>query len=344
MSTHAIELTTQDGQLLRFDCAEGQTLLDAAAQAQLLLPSQCRAGSCGACHARVMRGDYRLGEHSPQALPAGAGGVLLCCTRPLGDLSVALPCEASRIGRGGIARREAEIVSVEPLSESTVRLLLRLKPDAEGNGAVAEFEPGQFAELEVPGEDLKRAYSLANTGNWAGELEFLIRLQPGGRFSDWLRLRALPGGTVVVHGPQGGFGLRENGLRPRWFVAGGTGLAPMVSMLRRMAEFQEPQEARLYFGVTRREELFGLALLESLRAELPRLKLTVCVWQADAAWSGFRGSPVQALAHDLEGLASFPDIYLCGPPGLVEAAQALAREKGVPDEQVISERFVAAGG
>lgn len=342
-TTHAIEIMTQDGRTLRFDCSEEQTLLDAAAGAQLRLPSQCRAGNCGACQAHVTRGVYLLGEHNPAVLPAGEGGVLLCRTRPRGDLSVALPCDAARIGQGEVARRDAEIAALEPLAETTVRLLLRLKPDADGNGAVAEFEPGQFAELEVPGEGLKRAYSLANTGNWAGELEFLIRLQPGGRFSEWLRTRAAPGDPLVVHGPQGGFGLREHGLRPRWFVAGGTGLAPMLSMLRRMAEFQEPHEARLFFGVNRREELFGLQQLEALRAELPRLKLTLCVWQADAAWSGFQGSPVDALARDLEGLASFPDLYLCGPPGLIDAAQALALARGVPQEQVISERFVAAG-
>ncbi|WP_119154972.1 2Fe-2S iron-sulfur cluster-binding protein [Caldimonas tepidiphila] len=341
-TTHAIELTTQDGQSLRFGCAPQQTLLDAAAGAGLLLPSQCRSGSCGACHAHVTRGDYLLGEHSPQALSAGAGAVLMCRTQPRSDLAVALPCEASRIGRGGVARREAEIAALEPLSEGTVRLLLRLKPDADGNGATAEFEPGQFAELELPGEGLRRAYSLANTANWAGELEFLIRLQPGGRFSGWLGTRARPGDTLVVHGPQGAFGLRENGLSPRWFVAGGTGLAPMLSMLRRMAEFQEPHEARLYFGVERAADLFALAQIEALRAELPRLQVTLCVRQPDARWSGFTGTPVDALRRDLAGAQGAPDIYLCGPPGLIDAAQAAARELGVPDSRLISERFVAA--
>lgn len=340
---HAIELATRDGQTLRFDCAPQQTLLDAAAEAGLLLPAQCRQGSCGACHATATRGDYLLGAHNPQALPAGEGGLLLCCTQPRSELAIALPYEAARIGRGGIPRREAAISAVEPLSEDTVRLELRLTPDESG-AAVAEFEPGQFMELEVPQAGLRRAYSLANTGNWEGRLEFLVRLQPGGRFSAWLRQQAQPGQTLVVHGPQGAFGLRENGLRARWFVAGGTGLAPLLSMLRRMAEFQEPHPARLYFGVNRREELFGRAQLDALRAELPALQLTLCVREPDANWSGFAGTPVDALARDLDGLSSFPDLYLCGPPGLIEAAQALALARGVPAEQVHSERFVATAG
>ena len=205
---------------------------------------------------------------------------------------------------------------------------------------MAEFEPGQFMELEVPGQDIKRAYSLANTGNWEGRLEFLIRLQPGGLFSTWLREQAAVGQTLIVHGPKGAFGLHESGLRPRWFVAGGTGLAPMLSMLRRMAEFQEPHPARLYFGANRAEDLFCQTELEALQAELPQLQVIYCVWKPEDNWQGFCGTPVDALAQDLADAVVLPDIYLCGPPALIDAAEAAARAKGVPDQQVLSERFL----
>jgi len=343
MCTHAIELTTRDGAGLRFDCPVDQNLLEAAAAAHIALPSQCRQGSCGACYAEVTCGDYTLGEHNPAALPADEaekGGVLLCRTFPRSDLSISLPFNHDRIVIGTIPRRSAEIAAIEPIAEHTVRLELNLTADEDGGGA--QFEPGQFMELEVPGQDLKRAYSLANTGNWEGKLEFLIRLQPGGRFSAWLRDEARPGQGLIVHGPQGAFGLSENGLRPRWFVAGGTGLAPMLSMLRRMAEFQEPHPARLYFGVNRSEEMFCREELEALCTELPMLQVTLCVWKANGDWLGFHGTPVDALARDLADADVLPDIYLCGPPALIDAAEAAARSRGVPDEQVISERFLPA--
>ncbi|TAN50648.1 MAG: oxidoreductase, partial [Methylococcaceae bacterium] len=203
-------------------------------------------------------------------------------------------------------------------------------------------EPGQFMELEVPEQAIKRAYSLANTGNWEGKLEFLIRLQPGGRFSTWLKDQAQPGQSLRVHGPQGAFGLSESGLRPRWFVAGGTGLAPMLSMLRRMAELQEPHPARLYFGANRAEEFFCLPELQALQAELPQLQLILCVWKPEADWQGFRGTPVDALRKDLAEAGVSPDIYLCGPPALIDAAETAARALGVPDRQIISERFLPA--
>jgi len=339
---YAVELNTLDGQTLNLACAPHQTLLEAAGLAKLLLPAQCRQGSCGACHAQVLSGDYVLGEHSPAALPAGvAGGILLCRTTACSDLRVALPYERSRIGSGEIPRREAEVIELEHDGAHTVRLALRLLLDADGV-AVAEFEPGQFAELEVPGLDLKRAYSLANTGNWDGRLEFLIRLQPQGRFSTWLREGAQVGTRLTVWGPQGAFGLRENGLRPRWFVAGGTGLAPLLSMLRRMAEFQEPHETRLYLGVTHAAELFGQAQLDALQAELPGLKITRCVWKAESGWAGFHGTAVDALRQDLAGQTGWPDIYLCGPPGMIDATEAAALALGVPADQVISERFTPA--
>lgn len=342
MNIHAIELTTRDGAQLRFDCTADENLLEAAAAAHISLPSQCRQGSCGACYAEVTHGVYTLGEHNPAALPADEaqkGCVLLCRTFPQSNLCISLPFNHDRIVIGKIPRRSAEIVAIEPIAANTVRLALQLAAD-EGGGA--QFEPGQFMELEVPGQDLRRAYSLANTGNWDGRLEFLIRLQPGGRFSTWLRDKARPGESLIVHGPQGAFGLSENGLRPRWFVAGGTGLAPMLSMLRRMAEFQEPHPARLYFGVNRSEELFCREELEALRAELPQLQVTTCVWKANGDWQGFHGTPVDALASDLAGTDVLPDIYLCGPPALIDAAEAAARSRGVPAEQVLSERFLPA--
>jgi ferredoxin-NADP reductase/ferredoxin len=345
MNTHAIELTTRDGEQLRFECATDQNLLEAAASAHIVLPAQCGRGSCGTCYADVTHGDFTLGKHNAAALPAddaAKGGTLLCCTFPRSDLRISLPFDHDRILIGEIKIRNAEITAVDSVGENTLRLELRLAPNEDGGGSVAEFEPGQFMELEVPGQDIRRAYSLSNISNWEGRLEFLIRLQPGGLFSTWLREQAAVGQTLIVHGPKGAFGLYESGLRPRWFVAGGTGLAPMLSMLRRMAELQEPHPARLYFGANRAEELFCQTELKALQAELPQLQVIFCVWKPDDLWQGYCGTPVDALAQDLADAAVLPDIYLCGPPALIDAAEAAARAKGVPDKQVLSERFLPA--
>ncbi|MGC2855334.1 FAD-binding oxidoreductase [Novispirillum sp. DQ9] len=340
MSIHTIRLATHDGETLTFDCGEDETVVAAAARANLTVPILCGQGSCGTCRGTCGGGDYVLGEHNPGALStddAKAGHVLLCRTFPRGPLDITVPFEARALA-GAVQEREAEITALDDLGGRTLRLALTLRPDADDSTA-AQFEPGQFMELRIPGTDTTRAYSLSNTANWSGELEFLIRLQPGGLFSGWLEREARVGQVISLRGPQGTFGLRENGLRPRWFVAGGTGLAPMLSMLRRMAEWGDPQPARLYFGVSTEADLFGAVQIAEIQAALPGLQVIPCVWKPGPGWTGFAGSPVDALARDLPG-APTPDIYLCGPPALIDAATAMATAHGVPVGNIMAERFL----
>ena len=343
---YPVELTTSDGVRLRIDVPDGTDIVAAAAQAGLILPSQCGQGTCGTCHATA-RGAYRLGPHSPSALPADQaadGGVLLCRTYPVGVVDVSLSYPRSRIIDGGIAERGAVVVSVTPVAHDTVRLKLQLDPD-DVTGTGVEFEPGQFMELQIPGDDRRRAYSLTNVANWDGEVEFLIRLHEGGYFSTYLRELMIDAGArgdrVIVHGPIGAFGLRESGLRPRWFVAGGTGLAPMLSMLRRMAEWAEPHPARLFFGVNEEADVPQLEQLAEIEAGLPGFVSQVCVWHAGETWSGAGGTPADALAIALKDAPQLPDVYVCGPPKLVDAVQRAARDGGLPAEHVITERIVA---
>ena len=110
-----------------------------------------------------------------------------------------------------------------------ISLTLRLQPDPEA-GSAAEFSPGQYMELTLPGTDIRRAYSLANLPNWEGRLDFLIRLQPGGTFSTWLGTQARVGDVLSVRGPLGSFVLDEVSVRPRCFVGGGCGLASLDNL------------------------------------------------------------------------------------------------------------------
>ncbi|WP_233879719.1 2Fe-2S iron-sulfur cluster binding domain-containing protein [Paraburkholderia flagellata] len=337
--SYQIELTTRDGQAFGFACEPGQDVLSAAAAADITLPSQCRRGSCGACHATVTEGTYTLGDHSADALPsADPQAVLLCRTRPSADLRVAAPYDHTKVLLRPVATRTARIAALETIADDTRRLELLLDAD-DTSGSAAEFEAGQFAELELPEARVKRPFSLANTSNWEGRLEFLIRLRPQGEFSAYLRDRAQPGDVLTVHGPQGGFGLIADSLRPRWFVAGGTGLAPVLSMLRRMAEYGEMNDARLFFGVNRESELFMLDELDALRAALPQLRVELCVREAPDGWQGSHSTPVEALAAALAGEGAAPDLYVCGPPAMVSAAQAVAASSRVPSAQFVSERF-----
>lgn len=341
MSTHSIDLATRDDRHVRFECGETETLLEAADRVSIVLPSACKSGGCGACRVTCRDGDIASDPCSDEALPPEArqrGDILLCRTRPRSALTLDAPFDHAAIGFVAIPLREATVAELEDVGGNVRRLVLQLADD-DALGCAAQFAPGQFMEIDVPGQGLRRAYSLANTSNWDGRLEFLVRLHPAGRFSAWVRDGARIGARVQVRGPQGRFTLREGSLRPRYLVAGGTGIAPMLSMLRHMAEMQDATPAHVFFGVNRVEDVFALDSLERLRADLPGLAVTTCVWQAGADWAGFAGTPADALRERLAQGDASPDIYVCGPPALIRAAEAASLAAGVPQAQLFSEVF-----
>jgi ferredoxin-NADP reductase/ferredoxin len=352
MTTHSIKLTTLDGGIFDFACEESESLLDAAARAMIQLPSMCKQGGCGICAVTCAGGEYKMENFNSVVLSSEAtalGEILPCRAYPRSDLLLVAPYDSASVRVHRIPERNAKIVAVERTAENVIWLELRLEPDG-AQGVAVDFEPGQFMQIAVPNSeainpDVMRAYSLSNTANWEGRLEFMIRLHPGGVFSEYLTRRARPGATIRVRGPQGCFYLHQNGLRPRWFVAGGTGLAPVLSMLRRMAEYQEPQDACLFFGVNNEAELFALDELERLKKETPRLVVDVRLWRPGGAWKGLVGTPIDGLRTALEGLAAkpngvAPDVYLCGPPAMIDLGQSLALASGVPAEQIFVERFL----
>lgn len=340
----SIVLATSDGERRALCCSPAMTVLQAAEQAGMILPSLCQSGSCGSCVAEVSDGEFLLGSHSEQALGRRAprGATLLCRTYPRSDCTIELPYESSRIGDSLPVVRGATIARLEPVAHATVRLDLSLAPAADGSPG-AEFDAGQVVALQLPGRPWKRVYSLANTSNWDGSLELYIRLQPQGLFSTYLDERASVGDALIVHGPQGAFGLRENGIRPRWFVGGGTGIVPLLSMLRRMAEWGDPQPARLYAGFNNEGEVFRTDLLDELNAELPDFRAEICLWKPSggSGWSGYVGTPVDALTRDLRSEQEAPDVYVCGPPALIDAATDALTAHGVPATQIFSKRITA---
>lgn len=335
-----ISLRTRDGATIDIRGAENSSVLGAAEAAGYFLPAICHEGSCGLCHARVTKGAYEMGAHSEAALShadAAQGGVLLCRCTPQEDLVVELPYNEGQVSRQKIPVRVATIESLEPAWAGAMALTLRLQPDAE-LGTAADFSPGQYMELTIPGSDVRRAYSLANLPNWEGRLDFLIRIQPNGKFSHWLTSEAKVGDTISVRGPVGNFILDETSPRPRVLVGGGCGIAPILSMLRHMGEFQDQQPVHLIFGANREAELVPASEVERLRSELPQLQVTLAVWRPEGDWQGFTGTTASALAQHLAAGTIDPDIYVCGPPKMLESIEDVARQHG-RGARVIAERL-----
>ncbi len=342
--SHKITLLTRDKQTFEFPCAEQQNIQGAAEAASLYPPFGCKSGTCGACLGTCDSGDYDLESYSESVLSKEAvakGDILLCRTLPKADLHITLPYDASSIQQSLTAPRPAEIVSINKIAERTVKLVLQLEEDPE-LGLVFEFEPGQFVELEIPELNLMRAYSLANTSNWEGRLEFLIRLQPDGKFSDFLQ-GAKAQQKILVHPASGAFTINKQSANPRSFIAGGTGLAPFLSILSRAVEWAEDHPTHLFLGVNNEAEILCQKELNTLQASLPQLSIEICVWKPENNWQGFIGTPVDAFkAYLSDKTNNDTDVYLCGPPLLVEASTSVAIAAGISEDNIFSERFVSA--
>lgn len=342
-STHQVKIITQDAESVTFECRSDEDVISAGLRQDIYLMASCREGGCATCKGYCSEGDYVLGKFSSQALPyeeEEAGEVLLCRCYPTTDIEVEVPYTYDRISFSpeGLVF-EAEVVELSQISSNVVKFQLK----RSGDDKQVKFASGQFFDLEIPGTETTRSYSPANTANQQGDLEFLIRIVEGGQFSSYLKNAAKVGQTINVKGPSGIFGLKENGFTPRYFVAGGTGLAPILSMVRHMHEWGEPQKCVIYFGVNTEEEIFYLDELALLAAEMKTLELRNCVWKCSDQWHCERGSVVDILRRDLQETAAKPDLYLCGPPGMVDATFAVCAELGIPKEHIYLEKFLPSG-
>lgn len=330
--TFRIALTFEDGVTRFIDCGADEKVTDAAFRNRINIPMDCRDGVCGTCKCRAEDGTFELGDYLEDAMTeeeATAGFVLTCQMTPTSDCVVAVPTTTAAC-KTGAQTWEATVAGVDRLSETSIRLRVTV---AEAIG----FLPGQYVNIAVPGADETRAYSFASHPD-AIECAFLIRNIPGGLMSGWLTDRAKPGDAIRFTGAFGAFYLRPVA-RPILMLAGGTGLSPILSMLETLAGAGCDQPIRLIYAVTRDADLVELDRVAALAARLPSLATTTVV--AD-----------EASAHPLKGYATHhltaqdaagADVYLCGPPPMVEAVRAWFRDNAVKPASFHFEKFNPAG-
>lgn len=343
---YTITAYTEDGEAVTFECGATEDVISAGLKRDVILLASCREGGCATCKAECTDGDYELVNCSVQALPPDEeedGFVLLCRTFPRSNLTLQLPYTFERISFGKVNKDWAgEIVSCDQISSNVARLVIRPVNEVCNETVKIPFYAGQFLDIQIPETDIWRSYSMASTRE-DNELEFLIRILPDGRFSNFLLNGARPGVQVKLRGPSGIFNVRENGFRPRFFVAGGTGLSPALSMIRYMQTERHPQETKLFFGVTHQHELFYVDALRELEASMPNLKVHIAVMNPDPSSGYPAATVVDLLSKHLEDAPRKPDIYLCGPPGMIDATYAAAKRYGVPTDQVFEEKFLPTG-
>ncbi|WP_054913627.1 benzoate 1,2-dioxygenase electron transfer component BenC [Pseudomonas sp. NBRC 111127] len=334
--SYQIALNFEDG-VTRFIEATGhETVADAAYRQGINIPLDCRDGACGTCKCKAESGRYDLGDNFIEdALSEdeiAEGFVLTCQMRAESDCVIRIPA-SSQLCKTEQGSFEAAISDVRQLSASTIALSIK----GEALSRLA-FLPGQYVNLKVPGSEQSRAYSFSSMQK-DGEVSFLIRNVPGGRMSGFLTNLAKAGDSMSLTGPLGSFYLRPI-RRPLLLLAGGTGLAPFTAMLEKIAEQGSEHPLHLIYGVTNDFDLVELDRLQALAARIPNFTYSACVANPDSQYP-HKGYVTQHIepGHLNDGDV---DVYLCGPPPMVEAVSQYVREQGITPANFYYEKFAAA--
>jgi CDP-4-dehydro-6-deoxyglucose reductase, E3 len=334
---------------ISFDVAPDQSLLDAALGAALNLPHSCKGGNCGSCRARLLQGEIYYPHGRPLGLSdaeIAEGFVLMCQARARGDLCIET-FQITTPDQTAVKRLPARIERALPLSHDVMGLYLRL-PAAE----TFHFEAGQYIDIILPG-GRRRSFSIVSPPHDSRLLELHVRRVAGGEFSARLFDEDMRSALLTIEGPLGQFAYRP-GSAPMLLIGGGTGLAPLLGMLRHVIENGIERDMTLYWGVRSERDLYAEATLAGLAAQLDTARVAVLggatptrpgslryvpvLSEPSAEWRGSRGWVHEAVLHDIHDLSPY-DVYTAGPPAMIEAVRREFAKRGVAANRLFFDSF-----
>jgi propane monooxygenase reductase component len=317
------------------DCDEEESVLDAAFRNGYNLVYGCREGQCSACKAYLLEGEVVLKPYSTFALSESEesnGYTLLCRAMPEEDLVVELlhfDPENYRL-ENEIRDGHGTVTAVEALTHDIRRLELEVAEPADFS-----FVPGQYVDVWIPGSDATRSFSMANVPG-DGRIELIIKRYPGGRFSSLLDGEIGVGDELRFTGPYGAFHLRHSA-RPILMVAGGSGMAPILSLLRKLSREGCERPVRFFYGARTDNDLFYVELIGELGEGLADFDFVPVLSDAE-------GFVHEAAGRYLEsGEITDPELYMCGPPPMIDAMIELATERhGIDEDQIFHDKFTTS--
>lgn len=324
-----------DGSDVQFAVEAGETILDAALRLGLPAPYGCKNGHCGACRAQLLEGnvDYKA---TPQALSdqeQQAGLTLLCEAMPTSDVSLDVQLLAAD-GHLRARNLPARINSRTQLAHDVWQLELQV-PKAKP----FDFLPGQYIDFLLP-DGSRRSFSLAAPPNMDNVLRMQLRKVPGGSFVQYVVDELDDCAVLRIQGPLGGFFMRDAPDRPAVFIAGGTGFAPIRAMLMAELAAGQTKPLYLYWGVRARRDLYDAELAESWARDYDNVQFTPVLSdpEADDDWAGKTGFVHETVAADFPDCSGL-DVYVSGPPVLVDAAKRDLGQQGLRPARTFYDAF-----
>ncbi len=325
----------------QFVCQEGETILRAGLKAGIRLPYSCNSGLCSSCKGFLLEGDVYMRFYSPFALMESEReqGYILCCQAvPQSDCVVEL--EELPLVRGELLPvREyvAELVAVEPLTHDMSIFKFAILNDKR-----AQFKAGQYALLTVPGTDQKRAYSMSNSPSEDDRFEFVIKRVPNGLATTYLFEKAQIGERFQIEGPYGFAYLRENDDRDIFCIAGGSGISPILSIVKRAFELDRDRKIHVYYGGRTRRDIFYSASIEQWEQRYPHFKFVPAISHPTEddlkEWKGEVGFVTDVAAKDIQD-GSDLKVYMAGPTPMIKAALRILIKKRIRTDNIHYDEF-----
>ncbi len=316
----------------QFSVAPGQTLLEAAIARRIGLPYGCRDGKCGSCTAQLVAGRVSYPSGKTEALAGQpADACLTCQAVPETDIRLRV-AELETVADIEVRTLPCRIAEKTRLNHDVIRLRLKL-PEAQR----LQFLAGQYLEF-ILADGRKRAFSIANAPHDDALMELHVRRVPGGEFTDYV-FDELEEKTILrIQGPLGSFVLREASARPLLFIGGGTGFAPLKGLLEHAFHLGIERPMTLYWGVRAERDLYWPELPQRWMAEHANFSYVPVLSEPDPDWSGRRGYVHEAVLEDHPDIADY-DVYLSGPPVMVEAGRAAFEARGLALDHMFSDAF-----
>tara|TARA_R110000851_G_scaffold333485_2_gene513786 strand:+ start:11066 stop:12103 length:1038 start_codon:yes stop_codon:yes gene_type:complete len=326
-----------------FTVASGETVLDAALAADIILPYSCRTGACSTCKGKVISGQFDAGSSPAQILSPEEmkdGYTLFCQAKPASDMVI----QAQEIRMAGdiqIRKMPSRVMGLERVRDNVMLIKLQLPP-----AEPFRYYAGQYLEFILrTGE--RRSYSMASPPSDDNMVELHIRHMPGGVFTDHvfgagetaMKVREI----LRVEGPLGSFFLREDSHKPIVFLASGTGFAPIKALVERMQQTGNTRPVVLYWGGRRPSDLYMNELAKHWADSLPDFRYVPVVSDAlpEDDWHGRSGFVHQAVLEDFPDLSDY-QVYACGTPVMVEVARRdFTRQAGLPDNEFYADAFTS---
>jgi 3-phenylpropionate/trans-cinnamate dioxygenase ferredoxin reductase subunit len=308
----------------------GETLLQATLRQGVTFPHSCRIGACGVCKCRLVEGRVKNLTDITYTLSGAEiakGYILACQCLPESDVRI----EVDQSAESSVSGR---VIGQTRLTHDITELRVQLEQPLA-------YKAGQFGDISLDTlPDVQRSYSFATPSRPDGQISFFVRRVPGGVFSSYVNDSDVIGQTMTVNGPKGEFWLRPVEA-PLLFVAGGSGLAPILALLQEARDAGVTHSATLLFGARQQADLYALDDIEKIASQWEGAFrfIPVLSEEDDSSWQGRRGMVTSLIPEVVE-----PSVqaYLCGPPPMVDSAMELLVRRGVLPNQIYADRFTTA--